>query len=111
MMMVSQALIRNNLPISWLSDQKLDLANKSACDCVGSHFERKPSDSWLCKLSVVVNELKRHQFEMGRKPSTGAVAEKSIVRGWWVIAQVEARLKSRAEAVRILLHAYKLQLR
>lgn len=89
-MLVSQALARNNLTNPWLGDQKLDLANKLACDCVGPHFEGKPSDPWLHKLAIVVDELKRHQFEMGRKPLTSFVAEKSIVRGWWAIAQAEA---------------------
>lgn len=89
-MLVSQALACNNMTNPWLGEQKLDLANKLACDCIGPHFEGKPSEPWLHKLAVVANELKRHQFEMGRKPLTGIVAERRIVRGWWAIAHAEA---------------------
>jgi hypothetical protein len=89
-MLVSQALARNNLTDPWMGDQRLDLAQKLACENIGPHYEGKPSDQWLFKLAIVVDELKRHQFEKGRKPLTGAAAEKSIVRGWWVIANVEA---------------------
>jgi hypothetical protein len=88
-MLVSQALARNNLTAPWQGDEELDLANQLACDCIGPHFEGRPSDAWLQKLVVVVNELKRHQFEMGRRALTGVSAEQSIVRGWWAIAQAE----------------------
>jgi hypothetical protein len=88
-MLVSQALARNNLTNPWPGEKKLDLAYKLACECIGPHFEGRPSNTWLQKLAIVVNELKRHQFEMGRKPLTGIAAEKSIVRGWWVIAYAE----------------------
>lgn len=88
-MLVSQTLARNNLTSPWLREQKTDLARKLAQENIGPHFEGSPSDLWLRKLAVVVNELKRHQFEMGRKPLTGMAAERSIVRGWWAIAQVE----------------------
>jgi hypothetical protein len=91
-MLVSQALARNNLTNPWLGEQRLELAQKLACENIGPHFEGKPSDYWLYKLAIVVDELKRHQFEMSRKPLTGAAAEKSIVRGWWAIANVEAEV-------------------
>jgi hypothetical protein len=89
-MLVSQALARNNLTNPWLGDQRLDLAQKLACEIIGPHFEGEPSEQWLYKLAIVVDELKRHQFEKGRKSLTGAAAEKSIVRGWWAIANMEA---------------------
>ncbi|KAI4650348.1 hypothetical protein J4E93_002704 [Alternaria ventricosa] len=88
-MLVSQALARNGLMNPWPEEKKLDLAQQLACECIGPHFEGKPSDVWLGKLALVVNELKRHQFEMGRKPLAGKAAEKSIVRGWWAIAHAE----------------------
>ncbi|KAI4635351.1 uncharacterized protein J4E87_000301 [Alternaria ethzedia] len=88
-MLVSQGLARNGLMDPWPEEKKLDLAQQFACEFIGPHFEGQPSDMWLAKLALVVNELKRHQFEMGRKPLTGVAAEKSIVRGWWAIAHAE----------------------
>ncbi|KAF1836742.1 hypothetical protein BDW02DRAFT_566685 [Decorospora gaudefroyi] len=89
-MLVSQTLARNQLSSPWLGPHRLELAQKLACETVGLHFEGVPSRVWLRKLAVVVNEVKRHQFEMGRRALTGIAAEKSIVRGWWAIAQIEA---------------------
>jgi hypothetical protein len=92
-MLVSQALARNNLTNCWLREQRLDLAQKLACENIGPHYEGKASEQWLYKLAIVVDELKRHQFEKGRKPLTGAAAEKSIVRGWWAIANAEVEVE------------------
>jgi hypothetical protein len=88
-MLVSQDLARRNLTGPWVGDTRLELAQKLACETIGPHFEGQPTTKWLEKLAVVVNELKRHMFEMKRRPLTGVADEKSIVRGWWTIANVE----------------------
>lgn len=89
-MLVSQALARHNLVEPWLGEERLELARKLACESIGPHFEGEPGELWLVKLVVVVNELKRHQFEMGRRPLAGGSAERSIVRGWWALGNMEA---------------------
>ncbi|KAF1846814.1 uncharacterized protein K460DRAFT_336233 [Cucurbitaria berberidis CBS 394.84] len=89
-MLASQALARSNLKDVWRGEERTELARKFACERIGKHFEGRPSLKWLQKLAVVVDELKRHQFEMSRKPLVGLAAEKGIVRGWWAIAKMEA---------------------
>ncbi|KAF1938226.1 hypothetical protein EJ02DRAFT_514681 [Clathrospora elynae] len=107
-MLVSQALARSNFSSPWLGKQRLELAQKLACESTGPHFEGKLTDKWLHKLAVIVNELKRHQFEMMRKPLTGNAAEKSIVRGWWGIANVEAEDVERGSASTVFFDAKRL---
>jgi len=87
-MLVSQALVRFNLSEPWKGDDKLEKGRQMALSTVGVHFEGKPSDEWLSKLVIVVNELKRYQFEMGKEPLSGRAAETHIVRGWWSMANM-----------------------
>jgi hypothetical protein len=41
-------------------------------------------------------------FKMGRRPLTGVTGEKSIVRGWWAIANAETEEMEEGSANTVL---------
>lgn len=83
-MLVSQALTRYILSDPSIGYEKLDKARQMGVSILGVHFEGVPSDEWLAKLAIVVDELIFEGRPRQRRGGYGPELHASAVVLWWL---------------------------